>query len=164
MDTSTFTHFYRAGYGDVLGLVAPGAIVLVPREVEVEIERARERHTGVPTLDQVSWAQRTFLSEDEDWTAMQVKAALGGGIREHLGECAVIACAHHRGLVAVLDDAAAVHQAEQYDAAWTNTIRIAAKIHGEVYGGEKTKTIALVDALLDTDMRLPVTSGAQLFE
>ena len=59
---------------------------------------------------------------------------------------------------------AAMQQAEQDDVAWTNTMRIAAKIHTEVFGSEKTKTIALVDALLDTDMRLPVTSGAQLFE
>ena len=58
--------------------MAPGAIVLVPREVETEIDRARERHTGVPTLDQVTWARRAFLSDDEDWTAVQVKAALGG--------------------------------------------------------------------------------------
>ena len=164
MDTSTFTHFFRAGYGEVLGFVAPGAIVLVPREVETEIDRARERYTGVPTLDQVRWAKRTFLSDVEDWTAMQVKAELGGGTREHLGECSVIACAHHRRLVAVLDDAAAVYQAELRNVSWTNTMRIAAKIHTEVYGSEQAKTITLVDALLDTDMRLPVTSGAQLFE
>lgn len=53
MDTSAFTHCFRAGYGDVLGAVAPLGIVYVPREVEMEVERARDRHVGIPLLDQV---------------------------------------------------------------------------------------------------------------
>lgn len=103
------------------------------------------------------------MTDDEQWTAMQVKAALGGGSREHQGESAVIACAHHRTLVAVLDDSAAVEQAKQRSVHWTNTIRIVARVHSGPFGGDRVQTIALVDALLDTDMRLPVTSGAELF-
>lgn len=164
MDTSTFTHFFRAGYGDILGSVAPCGIVVVPREVEAEIEGARDRHAGVPPLDQVSWAQRIFMTENEQWTATQVKATLGGGTEEHLGESAVIACAHHRGLVAVLDDKAALQQAKKRDVTCTNTMSIVAQIHTSVFHGDKARTTTLIDALLDTDMWLPVTSGAQIFE
>jgi hypothetical protein len=84
------------------------AVVLVPREVEIEIEidNARECYMGVPLSHEVPWASRIFLTEDEQWTATQVKVALGGGSKEHLGECAVIACAYHRCLVAILDDRA----------------------------------------------------------
>jgi predicted nucleic acid-binding protein len=163
MDTSTFTHFCRAGYLHILGALAPQAVVIVPREVEIEIDNARECYIGVPLLHQVPWASRTFMTEDEEWTATEVKAALGGGSEEHLGESAVIACARHRGLVAVLDDRAAGEQAKRFEVQSINTMRIVANVHKTVFNGDQNQTISLVDALLDTDMRLPVKSGAELF-
>lgn len=164
MDTSTFTHFFRAGYGVALGAVAPGGIVLVPREVESEIDRARERHSGVPRLGEVTWVERVFMTDDEQWTALQVKAALGGGPAVHLGESAVIACAHHRGLIAVLDERAAVTQAEIHGVGCIDTMRIVALIHDRIFGRDQSRTVELVDALLDTDMWLPVDSGAAIFD
>jgi predicted nucleic acid-binding protein len=163
MDTSTFTHFCRAGHSHILGALAPQTVVLVPREVEKEIDDARERYVGVPLLHEVPWASRTFMTEDEQWTATQVKAALGGGSEEHLGESAVIACARHRGLVAVLDDRAAVEQANRFGVQSINTMKIVAEAHKTIFNGDQNQTIALVDALLDTDMRLPVKAGAELF-
>ncbi len=163
MDTSTFTHFFRAGHGTTLQAAAPGGIALIPREVETEIDRARDRYDGVPPLDRVDWVTRIFMADDEQWTATLVKAALGGGAEEHLGESAVIACAHHRGLVAVLDERAAVAQARARGVAHIDTMGIVARLHRDVFGGDKSRSIALVDDLLGTDMWLPVTSGAQIF-
>jgi predicted nucleic acid-binding protein len=80
-----------------------------------------------------------------------------------LGESAVIACARHRGLVAVLDDRAAGEQAKRFDVESINTMKIVAKAHETVFNRDQDQTVALVDALLDTDMRLPVKSGAELF-
>lgn len=97
--TSTFTHFCRAGHSHVISALAPKAVVLVPREVEIEIDNARERYIGVPLLHQVPGASRILMTENEEWTATRVKAVLGGDSEEHLGESAVIACARHRGLV-----------------------------------------------------------------
>lgn len=163
MDTSAFTHFCRAGYSHILAALAPRAVVLVPREVEIEIGNGREHHVGIPLLHEVAWAARIVMTDDEEWTATQVKAALGGGTEENLGESAVIACARHRGLVAVLDDRAAVEQARRLGVQSINTMKIVAEAHRRVFNGDQNQTIALVDALLDTDMRLPVRSGAELF-
>lgn len=66
MDTSTFTHFCRAGYGHILEALAPQGVVLIPRAVELEIDAAGNLHAGVPSLDTITWAERTFLSDDED--------------------------------------------------------------------------------------------------
>lgn len=88
---------------------------------------------------------------------------LGGGTREHVGECAVIACAKHRGLVAVLDERAAVAQANAHAIPCLDTMRIFAQAHSAVFGRDASKTVALVDALLETGMWLPVKSGSELF-
>ncbi|OOK67692.1 hypothetical protein BZL30_7569 [Mycobacterium kansasii] len=80
MDTSTFTHFCRAGHSGVLERLAPQGIVLVPREVEVEIDKARNLHPGVPSVDSAAWAERIFMNDDEQWTALHVKVVLGAAL------------------------------------------------------------------------------------
>jgi predicted nucleic acid-binding protein len=122
MDTSTYTHLCRAGHACIIEKLAPGGTVLIPREVDVEIEKARDKHSGIPAVSSACWAKLAVLTDDEEWTAMQVKAALGGGKQEHLGESAVIACARHRGLIAVLDDRAAIEQAERRQVKWVDTL------------------------------------------
>jgi predicted nucleic acid-binding protein len=139
MDTSTFTHFCRAGYSHILSALAPQSVVLVPREVEIEICNSRERYVGVPLLHQVPWASRIFMTGDEEWMATQVKARLGGGSEEHLGESAAIACARHRGPVAVLDDRAAGEQAKRFDVQPINTMKIVAEADKDSSTETKTR-------------------------
>lgn len=164
MDTSTYTHFSRAGIAHIIEQLAPHGVVLVPREVDIEIEAARYAYPGIPAVDQASWATRIFMTEYEEWSAMEVKAALGGARTEHLGESAVIACAYHRGLVAVLDERAAIEQADARGVESLDTLHIIALAFHSIFCGDKGKAIAAVDALLGTDMYLPCKSGAELFE
>ena len=164
MDTSTYTHLCRAAYASIIEQLSPGGVVLIPREVDVEIEKARDNHSGIPSVSSVCWARLVILTDDEDLTAMQVKSALGGGQREHLGESAVIACARHRGLIAVLDDRAAVGQAERFGVKWIDTLGIVVRAYKFVYAKDRDKAIAVVDALIDTGMYLPFRSGAELFD
>lgn len=164
MDTSTYTHFCRAGIARIIEQLAPQGIVLVPREVDSEIEVARNAYPGIPSVDQAPWATRIFMTEDEEWSAMEVKAALGGTRTEHMGESAVIACAYNRGLVAVLDERAAIEQADVRGVESLDTLHIIALAFHSIFGGDKERAIAAVDALLDTDMYLPCKSGAELFE
>jgi hypothetical protein len=42
-------------------------------------------------------------------------------------------------------------------------MKIVADAHKTAFNGDRNQTIALVDALLDTDMCLPVKSGGELF-
>jgi len=92
---------------------APEGVALVPSEVDVEIERGRDRYPAIPAVSSVEWAKIVVLDDEEVWTMLDVKAQMGGGPDEHLGECAVIACAHHRRLVALIDERAAIAQAER---------------------------------------------------
>lgn len=163
MDTASFTHLCRAGHGEIIPQLAPTGVVLVPSEVSTEIEHGREWHPDIPAVDSVDWAELVVLNEEETWTALEVKAEMGGGSRQHLGECAVIAYARHHEMVAVLDDSAAVAQADRLDVANHGTMWIVVEAYKELLGREREPAAKIVDDLLATDMYLPVTSGASLF-
>lgn len=103
-DTSVYTHLCRADHADLLAALAPGGIILVPDDVDTEIKNGQALHSGIPDVSAVTWAEVTVLTFDEVMTQMAVKGAMGGGPRDHLGECAVIACAKHRKLIALIGD------------------------------------------------------------
>lgn len=163
MDTSTYTHLCRAGYEFIIQSLAPNGVVLIPAEVNTEIENGRDKHPGIPSVSVISWAAHILMTDEERWTALKVKAALGGRGLKHLGESAVIACAHHRNLIAVLDERAAVAQAERLDVKSIDTMWIVAEAYKSLFNRDRVKTVALVDALLATDMYLPFENGASFF-
>ncbi|ORA78970.1 hypothetical protein BST29_20320 [Mycobacterium malmoense] len=163
MDTSTYTHMCRAGHASIIQDLAPHGVVLIPAEVNTEIEKGRERHPGIPGISMVNWAAHTLMTDEEESTAMRVKAALGGGRFQHLGESAVIACAHHRNLIAVLDDRAAVAQADRLKVTSIDTMWIVAEAYKSLFKRDRTQTVALVDALLETGMYLPFQDGDSFF-
>lgn len=111
-ETSVFTHLSRAGHAQILERLAPGHVVVVPDEVNTEIQVGRELSPGIEDPASTSWIRLTVLTDEEVETQLVVKAALGGGPTQHLGETAVIACAKHRGYTALLDDRSAIVQAD----------------------------------------------------
>ncbi|SOJ52963.1 hypothetical protein MSIMFB_00468 [Mycobacterium simulans] len=163
MDTSTYTHLCRAGHASIIQRLAPCGVVLIPAEVNIEIEKARDKHSGIPGVSTVTWAAHIVMTDDEVWTALRVKAALGGGPCQHLGESAVISCAHHRKLVAVLDDRAAVAQADRLQVMSIDTMWIVAEAYKSLFGRDRNRTVALVNDLLTTDMYLPFEDGDAFF-
>lgn len=163
MDTSTYTHVCRSGHSDIISKLAPNGIVIVPTDVNTEIEQARERHPDIPAVAFAGWAEMAVLTEKEAWTQLEVKAQMGGLPRQHLGECAVIACAHHRDMVAILDDRAAVAQADRLAVATHDTLWIVIEAYKELYERDRDRTAKVVDDLLGTGMYLPFTSGQSLF-
>lgn len=162
MDTSVFTHFSRAGLHDVIGALAPQGIVLVPSEVNDEIARGRELYADIPPVNATRWAHLTSLDELELVTLLQVKSAIGGTDRQHLGECAVIACAHHRSLTAILDDKAAVAQASLRSVPTHSSLWIVIEAYKTLLDQDRAKAADIVDALLETGMHLPFDSGTSL--
>ncbi len=163
IDTSAYTHLCRAGHSDLLEKLAPGGVVLVPTEVNVEIENGRAGHPNIHALASVGWAELAVLTDEEEWTKLLVKADLGGGPLEHLGECAVIACAYHRSLTAVLDEREAVAQADARDVRSVDTLWIVVEAYKTVFGRDRGLAVQVVDDLLATGMFLPVRSGQSLF-
>ena len=160
LDTSTYTHLFRAGHGYLLEQLAPSGLVLIPSDVNTEIEEGRARYSGIPAVSTLDWARQAVLTEEEDWTKLIVKAQMGGSKDEHIGECAVIACSHHRGLVAVLDERAAIAQAELLQVPTIDTMWIVIEAHMKLFDLDRVRTEQVVDDLLATGMWLPLESGA----
>lgn len=162
-DTSVYTHICRAGHAEILERLAPGGVILVPDDVNSEIQVARGLHPGIPDPASTSWAQTTVLTDEEVMTHLIVKAALGGGPSKNLGESAVIACARHRGLTALLDDRSAVAQADLHGVSSHNTLWLVVEAHLTLPGYNRDRAIKVIDDLLDTGMYLPIDSGASVF-
>jgi hypothetical protein len=53
MDTSTYTHLCRSGHADIIKNLAPTGVVIVPTDVNTEIEQGRERYEGIPAVSSV---------------------------------------------------------------------------------------------------------------
>jgi predicted nucleic acid-binding protein len=162
LDTTAYTHLCRAGHGDLLARLAPTGVVLVPSPVNTEIENGRESYPGIPAVSTIDWVELIVPTEEEEWTALQVKAQLGGGPTEHLGECAVIACAFHRRLTAIIDEEAAVAQAERLRVEVRGTVWVVIEAYKRLFERDRQRTASVIDDLLATDMWLPVESGEGL--
>lgn len=163
MDTSTYMHTCRAGYGSVIQKLAPHGVVLIPSEVNTEIEHRRRKYPDIPVVSTTGWAAHTVMTEEEDLTALRVKVALGGGQLQHLGESAVIACAHHRELIAVLDARAAIAQADRFKVKSIDTMWIVTEAYTSLFDRDRDQTVAFVNALLETGLYLPFDNGDSFF-
>ncbi len=162
-DTSAYTHLSRAGHAEILERLAPGGVILVPDDVNTEIHAGQALNAGIADPASTSWAQLTVLTEDEVGTQLMVKAALGGGPTQHLGECAVIACAKHRGYTALLDDRSAITQADLRGVQSHDTLWLVVEAYVSLFAFDRDRATRVVDDLLQTDMYLPIDSGESLF-
>lgn len=163
IDTSVYTHLSRAGHAEIIERLAPGGVVLVPDDVGTEIQHGRAHYAGIADPASTPWAQLTVLTDDEVGTQLIVKAALGGGPTQHLGECSVIACAKTRGYTALLDDRSAIAQADLHGVPSHDTLWLVVEAYLTLSGFDRDRAIQVVDDLLETDMYLPIDSGESLF-
>ncbi len=163
MDTSAYTHLCRAGHASLIQQLAPDGLLLVPAYVNTEIENVSALCPDIPSVRSVEWAQITALTEEEDRTQIQVKAQMGGSIDQHLRECAIIACAFHRNLTAILDERAAVKQAQRLGVSTCGILWIVVEAYKTLYDRNRDLAAAVVDDLLAAGMHLPIDSGENLF-
>ena len=161
-DTTCYTHLCRAGYDWILQRLAPGGVLVVPVEVAREIDIGRNRYASIPPVASVSWAEIADLTDAEALTALVVKAQLGGGPSEHLGECAVIACAHHRGFIAIVDDRAAVEQARQFGVRCHGTLWVVIEAYKKGLLADRDLLAQVLDDLAGTGIFLPKPTGESL--
>ncbi|WP_157103796.1 hypothetical protein [Nocardia harenae] len=159
MDTSTFTHFCRARRQDILQRLAPHGIILLPDTVLTEVEAGRDRGYDIPPIASFPWVERGILTLEEEYTQLLIKVDMPSKRtdppRKHLGECAVLACAKHRTMVAVIDDGDARTQARQRELPYITTMWIIAEAHKTLAGIDCETTEQIYQDLLATDMKLP---------
>ncbi|MBK8756888.1 MAG: hypothetical protein IPM08_07110 [Actinomycetales bacterium] len=163
VDTSVYTHLSRAGHLHILNEVAPAGLILVPAEVHDEIGAGRDLYPGIADPASLAWVELAVLTEDEVFTQLVIKAAMGGAPTDHLGECSVIACAKHRGHVALVDERAAVTQAGLHGVLTHDTLWVVIEAFSTILDGDRSAAIRIVDDLISTGMHLPIESGASLF-
>jgi predicted nucleic acid-binding protein len=163
VDTSVYTHLCRAGHAEILARLAPGGVILIPNDVDTEIHAGQQNYAGIPSIASTSWAQLTVLTEEEAWTQLEIKAAMGGGRTQHLGECAVIACAQHRNLIALLDERAAIAQADVRGVQSRDTLWLVIEAYATFFEFDRARAVQVVDDLLTTEMYLPIDSGESIF-
>lgn len=162
-DTSVYTHLSRAGHINILKRLAPGGLILLPSDVDSEVQEGRTLFPRIVDPASTSWAKLTVLTEDEVFTQLAVKAALGGAPKQHLGECAVIACAQHRRLTALLDDRSAIAQADLRGVPSRDTLWLVIEAYFSLFERDRQPAIRVVDDLINTGMYLPIDSGDSLF-
>ena len=165
MDTSVFTHWHRAGHGEILRRLSPGEqVILIPDAVNAEVEVARERYSSIPAIADCEWAKLVVLDSDEGAVQLAIQADLGAeSATEHAGEAAVIAYAQANGCVAVIDEREALSQADEYEVEALDSMTIVVEAFRRLDDIGRQESERIVDDLLSTDMWLPVRSGASLF-
>lgn len=163
IDTSVFTHIARAGHLEILELLAPTGVLVVPDSVGFEVNAGRDGHLGIPDIKDLAWVELAVLREPEADTQLEVKAHLATAGTSDLGECAVIAVAKHRGMLAVLDDRKGRREALGHGVEFRMTLWVVLQAHLHLPGYDREKTVEVVDDLLATGMCLGITSGESLF-
>ena len=159
MDTSTFTHFCRAGHGDILRRLAPRGLILIPDTVHGEIERGRDLGLDIPSISELSWVELAVLTPAEEVEQLRLKASMpsrrGESPRKNMGECAVLAGAVHRQMVAVIDDGDARSEAGVHGINYVTSMWIVAQAYKTLDDVDAEAAERIYEALIDTDMRLP---------
>ena len=163
MDMNAYMQLCRAGHASLVRQLAADGLLLVPTRVDKEIGSGRTLRPDIPSVRALEWGQTTALTEEEDLTQIQVKAQMGGSVDQHLRECAVIACALHRKLTAVLDERAAVKQAQRLGVRTCGILWIIIQAYKTLYDRDREVAAAVVDDLLAAGMHLPIDSGDSLF-
>ena len=160
MDTSTFTHFFRAGRGDILRRLAPFGVVVIPDTVHGEVQDGRELDLDIPSISDLPWVELAVLTPAEEQDQLTFKISMpskrGDNPRKNMGECAVLACATRRGMVAVIDDSDARTLAGTHGIKYVNSMWIIAQAYRTLDDVDAESAEQIYEALRATDMHLPV--------
>jgi len=162
-DTTALSHFSRAERLGALEEITAGDECLLLAEVMAELVKGVAAYPSLGTVSAESWLQPTELKELKELAAFaRYKGELGGGPERNNGEAAVLAWVNVNGGIAIIDE----------EVGRNIGVRDGLKVHGSLWlviRGFKSSVLdrataeRIVDDLIDTEMRLPVSSGADLF-
>ncbi|MDN5854533.1 MAG: hypothetical protein L0K86_17120 [Actinomycetia bacterium] len=163
MDTSTFTHFFRAGYGDILRRLAPLGVVVITDTVHGEVQDGRDLDLDIPSPNDLPWVELAVLTAAEEHDQLIFKVSMPSrkddNPHKNMGECAVLACATHRNMVAVIDDGDARILARTHEIKYVNSMWIVAQAYRALDDVDAESAEQIYEALLETGMRLPVVES-----
>lgn len=162
-DTTALSHFARADRTDGLRIAAADDEPILLAEVAAELIQGIPVYPSLGSATAGGWLKRIELQEVPELAAFaKYKGELAGGPERNNGEAAVLAWVSVNGGIAIIDEIVGR----------TIGIREHLRVHGSLWlllrsfktGAHDRATVeAIVDDLLGTGMRLPVSSGADLF-
>jgi predicted nucleic acid-binding protein len=157
-DTTPLIHFARADRLDVLGDLMSRRRCVTTSVVRDEIIHGGELHPQLHDVLDLEWIE--LLSLDDPGRLLRFSQWMRRvGVKDggrNLGEASVFAIAEEIQAVAVVDDRDAVRVARNYGLEVHGTVWLLAR---ECSEGKLTETNAcnIIDALKETEMRLPCT-------
>lgn len=163
-DTTALSHFARAQRLDELRVAAGEHEPVLLAEVAAELARGAPAYPSLGRVAAAGWLKAVELEELPEVAAFATfKAELGGGTERNNGEAAVLAWVSINGGIAIIDEEVGRRLGRR------NNLRV----HGSLWlliqafkAGilDRATTEGIVDDLIGTGMRLPVISGASLFQ
>ncbi|MDQ2635572.1 MAG: hypothetical protein M3Y83_01685 [Actinomycetota bacterium] len=124
-----------------------------------EAEEGRDRGYDIPSIADLPWVELGVLTSAEELEQLLIKTDMPSygseSPRKHLGECAVLACAMHRQMVAVIDDGDARAQARRRGIPLVTSMAIIAEAYKTLDDVDRETAEQVYAALLATGMRLP---------
>jgi predicted nucleic acid-binding protein len=163
-DTTALSHFTRAERLDELRVAAGEDEPTLLAEVAAELERGILAYPALGRVAASGWLKIVELQELPEVAAFAgFKAELGGGTDRNNGEAAVLAWVSVNGGTAIIDEEVGRRIGRRSNL----------RVHGSLWllirafkAGilDRATTEGIVDDLVGTGMRLPVTGGEHLFE
>jgi predicted nucleic acid-binding protein len=162
-DATALSHFARASRTDKLQMAVADDECVLLAEVAAELARGISGYPSLGSAAAGGWLKQVELEELPELAAFaRYKGELGGGPERNNGEAAVLAWVSVNGGIAIIDEVAA--------RGIGNRERL--QVHGSLWllirsfrtGALDRATVeAIVDDLIGTGMRLPLSTGADLF-
>lgn len=161
-DTTALSHFARAGRLNELKALTAGDDCILLGEVRAELVKGVTDYPLLGAVSADSWLQQVELELKELAAFASYKGELGGGPEKNNGEAAVLAWVGVNGGIAIIDE----------EVGRNIGLRDGMQVHGSLWlviRGLRNSVLdrataeGIVDDLISTGMRLPVTTGADLF-
>ncbi len=162
-DATALSHFARASRTDKLQMAVADDEPLLLAEVAAELIQGIPGYPSLGTAAAGGWLKQVELQEISEIAAFaRYKGELGGGPERNNGEAAVLAWVSVNGGIAIIDEVAAraIGDREHLQVHGSLWLLIRSFRTGVL---DRATVEAIVDDLISTGMRLPLSTGADLF-
>lgn len=162
-DATALSHFARAGRVDKLQIAIADDEPILLAEVADELALGIPGYPPLGSVAASGWLKQIELERLEELAAFaRYKGELGGGPERNNGEAAVLAWISVNDGMAIIDEAAArtIGKREGFQVHGSLWLLIRSFRTGLL---DRATAEAVVDDLVGTGMRLPLSTGADLF-
>jgi predicted nucleic acid-binding protein len=164
-DTTALSHFARADRLRELHALAGADDAVLLREVSEELGRGVPLYPELARVAAAGWLRLADLTGPAELAAFaRYRAQLGGAPERNNGEAAVLAWVSVHGGIAIIDEEADRNLGVRDGLRVHRSLRLLLTRGLKEGALDRVTVEAIVDDLIRSGMRLPVASGAALFD